>query len=196
MDVASIMKKILPLVVLLIVSVAVIFWNGYTQAREQQIAIEMCQARAAADVADAGAQGRLVGLAEAADIRRTTDMTRKALEEHDEPHCNPMQPPYQPCCGSDIDADGWASSEEFTKRSARDLLLSCARTAHQKPEQGAPWVCGRTMDKCLASKQRAGSCEACLVYMGHPGEDFVWTGHAIDEVDGPWTADGKRGVFP
>jgi len=186
--------------VVLVATMVFVIWNNRTQDREQKTALATCQAAlasartaASADVADAGAQGRLAGLTEAADIRKTTDMTQKALEEHDEPKCNPTLPPYQPCC-QDPDVDSWPKPEEF--RNGALLHLSCARLL---PGERAPWVCARTADRCAASKRRAGDCNSCMVYLASGrsrGEDFVWTGHAIDEMDGPWTADGKRGVLP
>jgi len=149
-------------------------------------------------------EGRVEGYTRAQQDHEEVRKEAKALTK---PTCSPTLLPYFPCCGEDampggITEDAWPTPEEFTARhtaNGRLLTLSCARTAHQKPEAGAPWVCGRTEARCTASKQRAGACTTCYVYPASgraAGEDFAWTGHAIDEIDGPWRADGKRGVFP
>ena len=132
---------------------------------------------------------------------------RRETETLVRPRCNPLVPPYFPCCGEDamvggITEETWPTPDEFKARHVSTgslLTLSCAHTANQKPEQGAAWVCGRTEGRCMNSKQRAGDCSTCYVYLSSGAsrhEDFVWTGHAQDEADGPWTTDGKKGVFP
>jgi len=202
----------------LLLVISVLSWRS-SEKTHRATACETTLASAKADVIDAGAQleatckscsviareeGRVEGYKRAQQDREEVRAEAKALTK---PKCNPLVAPYSPCCGEDampggITEDAWPTPEEFTARhtaNGRLLTLSCARTTHQKSEQGAPWVCGRTEARCTASKQRAGVCNTCYVHLASgrmSGEDFVWTGHALDEVDGPWDASGKRGVFP
>jgi hypothetical protein len=176
-------------------------------ARDAQVEIyRAALVESSAQAEKAFQQGRVEGYEQALTDHNDVVRESAALQLPVRPTCSPMTPPYEPCCGESAMPGGitesiWPTPDEFKARhdaTGRFLTLSCARTVHQKPEQGAPWVCGRTEARCVASKQRAGSCETCYVFMaGGAGmhEDFAWTGHALDEVDGPWTADGKRGVF-
>ena len=144
-------------------------------------------------------RGRVEGRERAQQDRRETEAMAR-------PRCNPMLPPFLPCCGEEgqtsgvPDPDRWPAPEDF--RNGRTLALSCARLAPGAPT-GASWLCARTEARCEASKRRRehgdGACTTCVVHLASGllrGEDFVWTGHAIDEMDGPWTADGKRGAAP
>lgn len=202
-------------------AVAFVSWAASSYHRssvEQEAKLTTCEAaltaakitKAEADVrADAAqAKGRAEGWL---DCTSMPEAPRKQPPELVK--CDPLTPPYQPCCGEVAELGGVTEeaiprTEDF--KNGRMLPLWCARTAHVADSahvmsfatgKGPPWVCGRTERKCRESKQKAfgQKCQMCYVYMasGYPShEDFVWTSHALDEVDGPWNSEGTRGVFP
>lgn len=142
--------------------------------------------------------GRIEGYQQA---QRDHDEVKRETEKLARPKCNPLVPPFFPCCDEDaqpggITEEAFPTPKEFKARPAL-LTLSCAHVRNGGFQ--VMWVCGRNVAACVQSERREGACHTCYV---HPasgrasGEDYAWTGHAIDEMDGPWTADGKKGVFP
>jgi hypothetical protein len=142
------------------------------------------------------AHGRVEGYQQA---QKDHEEVKRETEKLAKPKCDPMTPPFFPCCGEAAEPFSLDEVRPEDFRNGRTLTLSCARTANSSPEQGSPWVCARTEERCARSKQRSGACSTCYVHLSSGvlrHEPSVWTGHAVDEMDGPWTADGKRGVFP
>lgn len=200
------------IIAIVIVVVTFVTWSNRTLSRSvdtSQKALATCQVALTSAREEAVVQA--LAACKECQVAAKKEGYMQAQRDHEEvknetealarPKCNPFLPPYFPCCGEDAQPGGlteetWPTLKEFKAR--RGLLtLACAHT--KSGVVGPLWVCGRNESVCERSEQRAGACLVCYVHLASgrvSGEDYTWTGHAIDEVDGPWTADGKSGVFP